>query len=109
MATSGLSRRRKSAEAAVAEPLSIDQVSQIVIRILSEGKPVEIDGLGVFYPDPERGCRFEPSRAPKAFIAYAREDRDSAEVLYDALECAGLSVWMDVRKLLPGQNWPRAI
>jgi hypothetical protein len=31
------------------------------------------------------------------------------EELYDALEGAGFRPWMDVRRLLPGQNWPRAI
>jgi hypothetical protein len=25
------------------------------------------------------------------------------------LEAARFNAWMDVRKLLPGQNWPRAI
>jgi hypothetical protein len=29
--------------------------------------------------------------------------------LYRDLDAAGFSPWMDVRKLLAGQNWPRAI
>ena len=29
--------------------------------------------------------------------------------LFDGLETRGLSPWLDRRKLLPGQNWPRAI
>ena len=37
------------------------------------------------------------------------EDRAAAERLYDTLEAAGFAPWMDKRKLLPGQNWPRAI
>jgi hypothetical protein len=85
------------------------QLAQIVIRGLAAGHIVEIDGLGVFHPDSERGCRFEPSTVPRIFIAYAREDSGPVARLYDALEAAGFMPWMDSRKLLPGQNWPRAI
>jgi hypothetical protein len=85
------------------------QLAQIVIRGLAAGNAVEIDGLGVFHPDPEHGCRFEPSTVPRVFIAYAKEDAEAAARLYDALEADGLKPWMDSRKLLPGQNWPRAI
>jgi hypothetical protein len=85
------------------------QLAQIVIRGLAAGNVVEIDGLGVFHPDSERGCRFEPSTVPRVFIAYAKEDADAANRLYDALEAAGFMPWMDSRKLLAGQNWPRSI
>jgi hypothetical protein len=85
------------------------QLARIVIRGLAAGHIVEIDGLGTFHPDSERGCRFEPLTVPRVFIAYAREDAGTAERLYDALESAGLLPWLDSRKLLPGQNWPRAI
>jgi hypothetical protein len=43
------------------------------------------------------------------FIAYGKEDESLALRLYEDLNQAGFSPWMDVRKLLPGQNWPRAI
>jgi hypothetical protein len=43
------------------------------------------------------------------FIGYVKEDQAAAEWLCDALAGAGFSPWMDIRKLLPGQNWPRAI
>jgi TIR domain len=92
----------------MSEPSPAEQLAQIVIRGLAQGKVVEIDGLGVFYPDAASGCRFEP-RPPQVFVAYVREDRQAAEWLYQALEAAGFSPWMDIRKLLPGQNWPRAI
>jgi hypothetical protein len=85
------------------------RLARIVIRGLAAGQPVEIEGLGVFYPDPELGCRFEPRMRPRVFIAYAREDRESAERLYGELTGAGLDPWMDSVRLLPGQNWPRAI
>ena len=93
----------------MADSPMIDRLSQIVIRGLAAGKAVEIDGLGVFYPDSVRGFRFEPRRAPQVFLAYVKEDQQAAELLYEVMESAGFSAWMDVRKLLPGQNWPRAI
>ncbi|HEV2447613.1 MAG TPA: toll/interleukin-1 receptor domain-containing protein, partial [Candidatus Sulfopaludibacter sp.] len=69
----------------------------------------EIDGLGTFYPDARDGVRFEAAACPQVFLAYVKEDQVAAERLYGAIETAGFSPWMDVRKLLPGQNWPRAI
>jgi hypothetical protein len=86
-----------------------DQLSEIVLRGLSTGEPVEIDGLGVFYPDPVSGVRFEPRRAARVFLAYAREDVSHAARLYEELERSGFSPWMDLRKLLPGRNWPRGL
>ena len=84
------------------------QLAQVVVRGLTRGKAVEIDGLGIFYPDPVHGMRFEP-RPPQVFLAYAREDRETVEQLYEDLSARGFGPWMDVRKLLPGQNWPRSI
>jgi hypothetical protein len=43
------------------------------------------------------------------FIAYAAEDRAPARRLCEALKAEGCSPWLDKDKLLPGQNWPRAI
>jgi hypothetical protein len=93
----------------VADRESAEQVAQVVIRGLAAGKSVEIDGLGVFHPDPARIFRFEPRRLSQVFIAYVEEDRSLAERLYETLGAAGFAPWMDTRKLLPGQNWPRAI
>jgi hypothetical protein len=42
------------------------------------------------------------------FISYAREDRDRARVLADALEGRGWSVWWD-RKIIAGQTFDHAI
>ena len=93
----------------MADCSATEQLAQVVIRGVAAGKVVEIDGLGVFYPDAERGFRFEPSGLPQVFIAYVREDVKAVERLCEALETAGFSPWTDVRKLVPGQNWPRAI
>jgi hypothetical protein len=93
----------------VADREFAEQVAQVVMRGLLKGEAVEIDGLGVFHPDAERFFRFEPRRLPQVFIAYVVEDRQAAERLYGTLQSAGYAPWMDERKLLPGQNWPRAI
>src|SRR5450755_4628576 len=85
------------------------QLAQVVIHGVGAGKIVEIDGLGVFYPDAVQGFRFEQRDLPQVFIAYAKEDIAAASQLYDALDAAGFGPWMDIRKLLAGQNWPRAI
>ena len=91
------------------EPAPLEQLANAVIAGLAQGNPVEIDGLGTFCPDPDRGFRFEPARRAQVFIAYVVEDAPLAERIYNALEALGYSPWMDSRKLLPGQNWPRAI
>ncbi len=85
------------------------QVARIVLRAVAAGKAVEIDGLGIFYPDARRGFRFVPRALPQVFIAYGKEDEERAWRLSEDLNRAGFNPWMDVRKLLAGQNWPRAI
>lgn len=41
----------------------------------------------------------------RIFISYARLDRYIAERLYRDLKRLGLHPWLDVKDLLPGQNW----
>jgi len=101
--------RHRETEPRTAAGLDAEQVANVVMRGLSAGRTVEIDGLGTFHPDAKAGFRFEPRRQPQVFLAYVTEDAAAAGRLYDALEGRGFSVWMDVRKLLAGQNWPRAI
>lgn len=88
---------------------STARVVEIVKQCLAEGKSVQIDGLGTFLPRTRRGFRFVPRRAPAVFLAYVQEDAPRVERLFDALDAAGFAPWMDRRKLLPGQNWPRSI
>lgn len=45
----------------------------------------------------------------KVFVSYAKEDRDRAFKYYDLLAQEGASPWLDVKKLLPGQNWEAEI
>jgi len=88
---------------------SCRQVARVVLRGLADGKTVEIDGLGTFLPDSRRGFRFVPRPLPQVFIAYGKEDEPVARRLFRDLSQEGFSPWMDVYRLLPGQNWPRAI
>lgn len=45
----------------------------------------------------------------KVFVSYAKEDRQLALKYYDLLKEEGASPWMDVKHLLPGQNWEAEI
>jgi hypothetical protein len=87
---------------------SAEQVVQILRQCLDDGSIVEIDGLGVFRRG-GGGYEFLPSTRPKIFLAYVQEDAACAERLYEDLRSHGFDPWLDRKKLLPGQNWPRAI
>jgi hypothetical protein len=89
-------------ESLVAEDAALEHLAQIVLQGLAAGKPVEIQHLGVFYPDAARGFRFEPRTAAQVFLAYVTEDAAPASQLYDALATQGFLPWMDVRNLRPG-------
>lgn len=82
---------------------------KLIQRCLLEGSRIEIDGLGNFDLDASQRVVFHPNDRIRVFLAYADEDRALARKLYAALQRAGLEPWMDKEKLLPGQNWPRAI
>jgi hypothetical protein len=45
----------------------------------------------------------------KVFISYAKEDNEAALQFYDFFTKEGASPWMDVKHLLPGQNWSAEI
>ncbi len=85
------------------------KLASLIREALENGSTIEIDGLGTFRPDGKSGFIFDGKRRQTVFIAYVHEDVEMAERLYDAFECAGFEPWMDRRKLMPGQNWPRAI
>jgi hypothetical protein len=86
-----------------------EQVAQLVRRCLEEGKSVEIDGLGVFERDKGGHYKFIALSRPKIFLGYVEEDLPVANRLFESLQARGFAPWLDRRKLLPGQNWPRAI
>jgi hypothetical protein len=81
----------------------------MIRRSLERGQTVEIDGLGMFRPGPGGAYEFIAQTEPRVFIAYVEEDLQLARGLRDRIAAAGCSPWMDKDKLMPGQNWPRAI
>jgi hypothetical protein len=84
-------------------------ILKAVRRALERGQTVEIDGLGMFRRKAGGGYHFTPQTEPQVFIAYVEEDLLLARRLRDRIAAAGCSPWMDKDKLIPGQNWPRAI
>ncbi len=82
---------------------------QLIDRYLRNGAAIEIDGLGNFMLDSSNQVVFQANGRIRVFLAYAEEDKADVKRLYDALQKAGFEPWMDKEKLLPGQNWPRAI
>ena len=86
-----------------------EQVATIVRECLEEGSSIEIKGLGVFRPGCQGGFEFESRRTKRVFIAYADEDYPTALRLFQKLDEQGFEPWLDKKRLLPGQNWPRAI
>lgn len=89
--------------------IDTELIARLVRRTLDLGSEVEIDGLGSFFPEANGGIRYQHNGGPHVFLAYAAEDRPAVLRLYDELAAAGFQPWMDCRKLLAGQNWPRAI
>jgi hypothetical protein len=85
------------------------RIAKLLREALDQGATVEIDGLGKFVPGGKLGTRFVGQTRPRIFIAYVEEDLPHARRLYQAFEQRGFRPWLDKRKLMPGQNWPRAI
>jgi hypothetical protein len=88
------------------------RIARMLRQALEQGATVEIDGLGKFVPGSRRGgrgIRFVGQTQPRVFIAYVQEDLSLIKKLYQAFERHGFRPWLDKKKLLPGQNWPRAI
>lgn len=88
---------------------SVDFLASMLKRCLVEGRSVRIDRLGVFTPREGNRLEFTPVRKPRVFIAYAAEDGPIVNRLCDRLEMDGIDAWLDRRRLLPGDDWKRAI
>jgi len=84
-------------------------IARILRQALAHGASVEIDGLGTFSSGGKHGFRFAPQNQPRVFIAYVQEDIAFAKKLYRSFEQSGFRPWLDKKRLLPGQNWPRSI
>jgi hypothetical protein len=88
---------------------SLNSITQILLDALQSGAKVDVDGLGSFIPDENGHIRFVDRSLPKVFIAYVHEDGEAAERVFSELANAGFDPWLDRRKLMPGQNWPRSV
>jgi hypothetical protein len=86
-----------------------EELASIVRQALLESGKVELEGLGKFLSAGTHEVRFLAETKPRIFIAYVDEDIENVLRLYRALSAKGFSPWLDKKKLLPGQNWPRAI
>jgi hypothetical protein len=89
--------------------MTLEELSRLIQRLLKRSRAVELDGLGVFARNKTGEISFEHSNRLRVFIAYATEDRASAERLFKQLTAHGFAAWLDRRKLLPGQDWPQRI
>jgi hypothetical protein len=87
---------------------SAETVTEIVRKSLEAGQTVEIEGLGTFHAS-THGYEFQAQTCPEVFVAYVAEDLAPARRLCESLRKESCSPWLDKDKLLPGQNWPRAI
>ena len=88
--------------------ITLDDLARLMRQSLAAGQRVEIDGLGTFQAS-AHGYEFLPETRPSVFIAYVAEDLAPARRLAETLASEGCSPWLDKDRLLPGQNWPRAI
>ena len=88
---------------------SKERIVKLLRHSLDQGLKVEIEGLGLFARHPDGSYAFEAQVQPQVFVAYVAEDLELARRLCDSLTAAGCSPWLDKDKLMPGQNWPRAI
>jgi hypothetical protein len=86
-----------------------ERILRIVRDSLDRGMTIEIEGLGTFRRSAVGKYVLEPETQPQVFVAYVGEDLELARRLCDALREAGCSPWLDKDKLLPGQDWPRAL
>jgi hypothetical protein len=85
------------------------ELERLVSLLLDEGEAIEIDGFGRFDRGADGRPVFIANDRPRVFIAYVDEDRGAALRLAENLSQAGIDPWIDRKRLMPGQNWPRAI
>lgn len=94
---------------AASETASVRRLARLLRQCLAEGRTVYVERVGTFRPAPGGGFAFRPDPKPAVFLAYAAEDAPVVERIYAELENAGFAPWMDRRRLIPGQDWRRAI
>lgn len=88
--------------------MKLHSMAGILRSALDRGIAVRVEGLGTFFRS-ETCYHFTPLTLPRIFVAYVAEDLAPARRLCEALRRRGCDPWLDLERLLPGQNWPRAI
>lgn len=88
---------------------SMRHLTQVLKECLENNGYVDIEGLGLFYRREDGQLFFTPQKAPRVFLAYVQEDLRHAQKLCHDLRRLGIDPWLDRERLVPGQNWPRAI
>src|SRR5579884_3324352 len=91
------------------DPDSGELLARIVRQCVREGARVDIDGIGAFTCGADGRLSFRAQTRPRVFLAYVEEDLARARRLAAGLRAGGFDPWIDKAKLMPGQNWPRAI
>ncbi|MDZ7637374.1 MAG: toll/interleukin-1 receptor domain-containing protein [Bryobacterales bacterium] len=86
-----------------------DKLLALLENSLSEGEPLFLEGIGIVSLDPHGKLCIQPTPHPRVFLAHVVEDIARVREIYRFLKKRGFEPWMDVERLLPGQNWPRAI
>ncbi|HKD05327.1 MAG TPA: toll/interleukin-1 receptor domain-containing protein [Bryobacteraceae bacterium] len=89
--------------------MSAEELADLISAELKRTPTIEIEGLGLFRREATGRITFIRGNRPRVFVAYALEDIELAERLFADLSSRGYAPWLDRRKLLPGQNWPRRI
>lgn len=85
------------------------RIARVLREVLEHGGSVDIDGLGILSSGGKHGFRFVAQSKPRVFIAYVEEDLPFARKLCRSFEESCFRPWLDKKRLMPGQNWPRAI
>lgn len=88
-------------------PLS-DKLGSLLWDCLAAEGTLCLAGVGTFRMENGKVC-FDPWARKRVFLAYAKEDIARVKPIYRYLKSQGFDPWMDVYRLLPGQDWPRAI
>ena len=86
-----------------------EKLEGLLRESLQEEGSLTLSGLGTFRLNRDGSLHFTPWKRKRVFLAYVREDTARVLKLFRLLRRNGMDPWMDIRCLLPGQNWPRAI
>lgn len=111
-----LSRWDKQGKWANLIPIILDQLNECdseANKIRSSDLSTDIDIKLTFAKDWINGVcayvEFLMRKQVQVFLCYARQDEKSVTVIYDKLESNSFEPWMDIRDILPGQNWDNEI